>query len=95
MNKKTTGLAGFVKKPSAAATDTLSQASVTAAPAAAGARRKRGSGDTVALTVRLPRGDWMRVHQLAMDEGASIQELAVRGLNKLFEERGLPGISES
>lgn len=87
--KKTTGLAGFVKTPATT--------SPQVAPAAdlAPAERKRGAKDKVALTVRLQRGDWMRVHQLALDEGVSIQDLAVRGLSKLFEERGLPGIVQS
>jgi len=42
--------------------------------------------------VRLPRAGWERLHQLAISEGESIQTLAVRGLNKIFAEKGLPGI---
>ena len=55
--------------------------------------RRRGQGDTVALTVRLSREDWSRVHQLAVSEGVSIQWLSVEGLSKIFEERGLPLLS--
>ncbi len=44
------------------------------------------------MTFRLPRKDWERLHQLAIAEGMSINSLALRGLSRLFEERGLPGI---
>lgn len=54
--------------------------------------RRRGQGETVALTVRLPRADWERLHQLAVSEGISIQQLAVMGLSKVFASKGLPGI---
>ncbi|MHB1669987.1 hypothetical protein [Thiomonas sp.] len=52
--------------------------------------RGRGKGDVVALTVRLTRSEWERVHQLAVSEGVSIQALAVEGLSKVFVEKGLP-----
>lgn len=55
--------------------------------------RQRGKSDLVALTVRLPRGEWERLHQLAVAEGTSIQRLAVKGLSRVFEEKGLPGIN--
>ncbi|MGE0290409.1 MAG: hypothetical protein AB7I42_28985 [Bradyrhizobium sp.] len=69
-------------------------ASFKAAPKEASARpqRKRAQGETVALTVRLPRSEWARLHQLAVDEGVSLQALAVTGLSKVFEERGLPPV---
>jgi hypothetical protein len=54
--------------------------------------RERGKKETVALTVRLPRGEWERLHQLAVSEGVSIQTLAVRGLSLVFREKGLPAI---
>jgi hypothetical protein len=43
--------------------------------------------------LRLSRDDWQRVHQLALSEGISIQKLAVEGLSKMFEEKGLKGLS--
>lgn len=55
-------------------------------------QRLRGKGDTVALTVRLSRAQWARVHQLALSEGVSIQSLAIEGLSKLFTEQGLPAL---
>lgn len=55
--------------------------------------RQRGKGEVVALTVRLSRGDWERLHQLAVAEGVSIQRLAMRGFSRVFEEKGLPGLA--
>ena len=52
----------------------------------ADAKRK----NRVATNLRLTRDQWRRVHELALDEETSVQELAVRGLSRLFEERGLP-----
>jgi hypothetical protein len=43
--------------------------------------------------VRLPRAEWERLHQLAVSEGKSIQQLAVAGLSKVFNAKGLPGIT--
>lgn len=54
--------------------------------------RERGKKEIVALTIRLPRADWERLHQLAVSEGLSLQTIAVRGLNHMFAEKGLPGI---
>jgi hypothetical protein len=84
---KSTGLAAFTRKsaPVAVRED--------AAAAAEPTERKRGKGDVVALTVRLSRADWERLHQLAVGEGTSIQQLALRGFSKLFAEKGLPGIA--
>lgn len=84
MGTKPTGLAAFTQK---------------AAPARSPgehrepeAKRKRGRGETVALTVRLSRADWERLHQLAVSEGTSIQHLAVTGLSTVFASKGLPGL---
>jgi hypothetical protein len=56
--------------------------------------RERGKKETVALTVRLPRSEWERLHHLAVSEGVSIQALAVRGLSLVFKEKGLPAIKD-
>jgi hypothetical protein len=79
---KQTGLAAFTRK-STISTDTSSPT-----------ERRRGKGEVVALTVRLPRAEWERVHQLAVSEGTSIQQLALKGLSKVFAEKGLPGIAQ-
>lgn len=54
--------------------------------------RKRAQSATVALTVRVPRADWVRLHALAVNEGVSLQTLGLLGLSKVFEEYGLPPI---
>jgi hypothetical protein len=79
--RKATGLAAFTRKGVAADQEPITDVS---------AQRGRGKGDVVALTVRLPRAEWERVHQLAVAEGLSIQALAVNGLSKVFVEKGLP-----
>jgi len=45
-------------------------------------RVRRGQGETVALTVRLPKSDWMRLRQFAMVQGETLQTLAVKGFNR-------------
>jgi hypothetical protein len=90
---KTTGLAAFTRRnaPAALSDEPSSQPSdVALRPQTVG--RKRGQGATVALTVRISRPDWERLHQLAVSEGVSLQELAVRGLSQVFAAKGLPGI---
>lgn len=54
--------------------------------------RRRGRGETVAITLRLSRPQWERVHQLAVTEGVSIQHLSLLGLSNLFKEKGLPDL---
>jgi hypothetical protein len=56
--------------------------------------RERGTKDIVALTVRLPRGEWERLHQLAAAEGVSLQTLTVRGLSLVFRQKGLAAIKQ-
>lgn len=83
---KTTGLAAFTRKGAVVdISDRAADAPVR--------ERGRGKGDVVALTVRLPRGEWERVHQLAVAEGVSIQALAVEGLSRVFADKGLPPLA--
>jgi hypothetical protein len=90
MSAKVTGLAAFTKRGSA-------QPGIVAAaeetPITA-QHRQRAKKEVVALTVRLQRAEWERLHQLAVSEGMSIQSLAVRGLNRVFTEKGLPRLAE-
>jgi len=76
-----------VKETSLQSQETVPIKSVTAT-------RRRGKGDIVALTVRLSRAEWERVHQLAVAEGVSIQSLAVTGLSLVFKDKGLPTLNE-
>jgi hypothetical protein len=81
MTKKPTGLAAF----------TGGRGINPTAVAAGG--RKRAQGETVALTVRLARADWARLHQLAVAEGVSLQALATIGLSKVLADHGLPPLA--
>lgn len=85
MGQKSTGLAAFTQKHASARSETELKQNQQA--------RKRGRGHTVALTVRLSRADWERLHQLAVSEGTSIQQLAVSGLSTVFASKGLPGLT--
>ncbi len=87
MATKPTGLAAFTQKRGP---ERANAAEPEQAPAAV---RRKAQGPTVALTVRLPRAEWERLHQLAVSEGTSIQQLAVAGLSKVFTAKGLPGIT--
>jgi hypothetical protein len=84
MRSKPTGLAAFTQRNAPAPKKDEQK------PSARG--RQRGRGASVALTVRLSRQDWERLHQLAASEGTSIQQLAVAGLSKVFAAKGLPGL---
>lgn len=44
--------------------------------------------DVVALTLRLPRAEWLRLHTLALSEASSVQSAMVEALNLLFKSRG-------
>lgn len=89
--KPTTGLAAFTRKPSTQAEVTPAAPVAAATPTGALPKpRQRGRGETVSLTVRLTRADWERVHQLAVSEGTSIQQLALAGFSRVFAEKGLP-----
>lgn len=95
--KKATGLAAFTRpKANAdaapAATNDLEASSVNADLPAL--RRKRGGGETVALTVKVKRTDWQRLRQLADAEGSTIQAIAEAGFSAVLAKHGLPPISE-
>ena len=65
-------------------------ASVAPSPSSSsGSRKKRGQGDVVALTVRLSRTQWERMHTLAIQESVSLQELAIDAITDKFAKRGL------
>ncbi len=88
MSAKVTGLAAFTKRNSMSAEAVTNQNSSSDS-----SERKRAKKDIVALTVRLQRAEWERLHQLAVSEGVSIQSLAVRGLNRIFTDKGLPKLT--
>ena len=83
MSKKT-GLSAFTSKSTA-----TEKVDATPAPAQ---QRKRGKGETVALSVRVKHSDWERIHQFAVSEGLSINSLAILGLSRLLEAKGMPSL---
>ena len=93
MKNKSTGLAAFTKQ-GRQAEQPIEDTSTNAPEQVEAKARQRGKGDVVALTLRLSRDDWQRVHQLALSEGISIQKLTMEGLSRMFEEKGLKGLSQ-
>ena len=93
MNKPT-GLAAFTRKGATSAQQTANIQEQQVEHSGDTRLRGRGKGNVVALTVRLPRAEWERVHQLAVAEGVSIQSLAVDGLSRVFADKGLPKITQ-
>ena len=89
MSAKVTGLAAFTKRGAV-----QPEISATIEDQDSGTGRQRAKKEVVALTVRLQRSEWERLHQLAVSEGMSIQSLAVRGLNRVFTDKGLPKLAE-
>ena len=89
MSAKPTGLAAFTRKPSVVVAE---EEAVQEIPAERG--RQRGKKEIVSLTVRLHRSEWERLHQFAVSEGVSIQTLMIRGLDRVFTEKGLPKLTE-
>lgn len=63
-------------------------------PAPAALTRQRGKADIITVPARFRHEAWQRTHQLALEEGTSIQKLLMLGLDMIFESRGLPKISE-
>lgn len=51
--------------------------------------RQRAKGETVALTIRVNREQWRRLHDLAVVEGLSLNQLALQALTEIFVKRGL------
>lgn len=88
MSTKKTGLAAFARNKA----ESTATACVAGQEEDEAAKRHRGKGKTVALTVRLERSEWERLHQLAVSEGVSLQTLAVRGFSAVFAEKGLPPV---
>jgi hypothetical protein len=85
-----TGLAAYAKAQQRR--ETNERPTTTRAAPTSPTTRRRGTGETVALTVRIPRDDWQRLHQLATAQGVSLQHLMLRGLSSVFTDEGLPGI---
>jgi predicted DNA-binding ribbon-helix-helix protein len=46
----------------------------------------------VALTLRLERKDWARLHEVAVADGLALADLLREGLNRALAARGLPPV---
>ena len=62
----------------------------TSAPEPRRFKRRKGTGETVGVLIRLTHEQWRRLHELALSEGSSLQEAGIIAFSKLFEEKGLP-----
>ena len=63
---------------------------IMATPSTRQPRRKKGEELTVAMTIRLNRETWNELHQMALSDRLSINELILKALNREREARGLP-----
>ena len=82
---KATGLAAFTRK-GVTASQQPAQGQNAEAPIAA-RQRGRGKGDVVALTVRLPRAEWERVHQLAVSRASAFNLWPSKGCQSSSKKR--------
>lgn len=57
-------------------------------------KRSRGAGDTVALSLRIARRDWTRLHEVAVADGISLSTLMKEGLTLALAKRGLAPLSD-
>lgn len=85
-SKKGGGLAAFAVNPPVTVPAALAGTKAEAAP---DTDRQRGKGAMVSLTVRVNRDQWRRIHELAVHEGKSINAVAIEGISRLFQEKGL------
>jgi hypothetical protein len=94
MTKKATGLAAFTRPKTAVESASGAAAELIRLPNVEipVPRRKRGGGETVALTVKVRRSDWQRLRQLADAEGTTIQAMAEAGFSAVLAQHGLPPI---
>lgn len=58
-------------------------------PSRPSVRGRRAQGERVNLSFRLTPPAWERVHQLALSDRVSVQELLHAALSREFERRGL------
>lgn len=92
MVKKASGLAAFTRPKTTIESVANPGEVVRPSIEVAAGRRKRGGGETVALTVKVRRSDWQRLRQLADAEGTTIQAIAETGFSAVLAGHGLPPI---
>ena len=80
--EKDTGLSAFTETQEIAVEERATKANA----------RTKATGKIVHAQLRLNRRQWELAHQFARSEGVSLNQLAIRGITKLMEEKGLPGL---
>jgi hypothetical protein len=83
---KDTGLSAFTDTQEEAAKDRVAKAHV----------RTKGTGKVRHAQLRFNSEDqWQRAHVFARAEGVSLNKLAIMGISRLMEEKGLPGLLDA
>ena len=83
MPKKDTGLSGFADVQEEAAKEHAAKTHM----------RTKGTGKVIHAQLRFTSEDqWLRASHFAKSEGVSLNQLALIGMSKLMEEKGLPGL---
>jgi hypothetical protein len=82
---KDTGLSAFTDTQETAVEERTTKANA----------RTKATGKIVHAQLRLNHAQWERAHQFARSEGVSLNQLAIRGMSKLMEEKGLPGLIDA
>jgi hypothetical protein len=84
MPKKDTGLSEFADTQEEVAKERVAKTHV----------RTKGTGKVRHSQLRFyDESNWKQAHMFALDQGISLNMLAVMGISKLMEERGLPGLN--
>jgi hypothetical protein len=79
---KDTGLSAFTETQEIAVEERSTKANA----------RTKATGKIVHAQLRLNHRQWELAHQFARAEGVSLNQLAIRGITKLMQEKGLPGL---
>ena len=84
MARKDTGLSGFADTQEEVEKERVAKTHV----------RTKGTGKVWHSQLRFyDESNWKQAHMFALDQGISLNMLAVMGISKLMEERGLPGLN--
>jgi hypothetical protein len=84
MARKDTGLSGFADTQEEVAKDQEARVHV----------RTKGTGQVRHSQLRFYNEDnWQRAHYFAREQGISLNQLAIMGISKLMQEKGLPGLN--
>ena len=80
--EKDTGLSAFTETQETAVEEQAASANV----------RTKATGKIIHAQLRLKPEQWERAHQFARAEGVSLNQLAIRGISRLLQDKGLPAL---